>query len=277
MSSLRNFLKKNLKFHFYLKEHKLVKYKKFYGIYYINKRKGKHRNSLKHVDICKKNIYNTKFWDNLINNENDQYYKTEERRIISYENYFNYKKGVNFKLKIRQIYAVERAKGKVLDIGCFDGKCLCWLKLNGFDCYGIDFGDVYLKVARKNFKKAGGDPNNIVKGLFQKIPFNCEMFDTVISQETLEHFYFPEIMVSEINRILKSGGIFIGSVPLENRIDSETHVIYYELRGVKQLLSRFFDIIEIKEIKNRSTNKENKLIVWQARKKLIKAAQPLNH
>jgi len=44
------------------------------------------------------------------------------------------------------------------------------------------------------------------------LPFRDNVFDLCISIVTLEHHYTPWLAVSEINRIIKHGGYFIGAV-----------------------------------------------------------------
>ena len=78
--------------------------------------------------------------------------------------------------------------------------------------------------------------------------------------------FFPDIMLAEIRRVLKPGGSFVGSVPLENRIDSPSHIVYYTLSGINNLLSDYFRIEELLTMKSRPTNKSENLIVWMAQK-----------
>jgi SAM-dependent methyltransferase len=47
----------------------------------------------------------------------------------------------------------------------------------------------------------------------QRMPFEQNSFDCVISTEVLEHVYNPEIMLAEILRILKPGGIIFLTTP----------------------------------------------------------------
>lgn len=264
MSFIKNFIKKNLKFSFYLKEHVLKKHPTFEGVFYIKRRKGKKRLNLKTLRSYRENLFNWNFWNKLINGNAENYYTKERERIIAKEKYFQYEAGKKINLKPRQRYAVDKADGFILDVGCYDGKILSYLKRNRYECRGLDFSDYCLAISRENFEKAGGNPDNIVKGLFQKLPFEDKTFDTVISQETLEHFYFPAVMVSEIKRVLTLGGKFIGSVPLQNKIDSETHILYYEFAGVQHLLNQYFSEVEITAIKNQTSSQEKNLLVWQA-------------
>lgn len=257
-----------MKLSLYLKKHWLKPIHELPGIFYITRRKGKKRLDVSRLDQIKKNLYNWEYWEYLINKDGEGLYQIEEERINDRNRTFRAIANFDYNLKPRQNYAVENARGRVLDVGAFDGKTLCYLWQKGFDCEGVDFGNTYLDIARENFIRVGGDPQKIVKGLFQKLPFEDNRFDTVISQETLEHFFFPEVMTKEIGRVLKNGGRFIGSTPLENRIDAETHILYYKLEGVKNLLlDAGFGIKDLVTIKNRPEDHDSNIIIWMAQKR----------
>ncbi len=43
-------------------------------------------------------------------------------------------------------------------------------------------------------------------------PFEDQTFDLIISKQVMEHVRYPDLVVNEVNRCLKDGGVFIGSV-----------------------------------------------------------------
>ncbi|AVR43845.1 class I SAM-dependent methyltransferase [Christiangramia fulva] len=47
----------------------------------------------------------------------------------------------------------------------------------------------------------------------QSIPFEADSFDTVMATEVLEHCPDPELVLKEIYRVLKPGGVFFFTVP----------------------------------------------------------------
>ncbi len=249
---------------FYFKKHTLKKIKNLEGIYYILKHKGKKRLIIKKLMEYKDNLYNISYWDKMING-NNSFYNDEIKYINQKKSYYKvFEK--NTELKKRQSFALENAMENVLDVGCFDGKLMCFLHKQGIKCSGVDFCDVFLEIARKNFSLIEGNPQLIKKGLFQELPYSDKTFDTIISQETFEHFYFPRIMLNEIKRVLKKGGIFIDSVPLENRIDAVSHILYYTLDGLKNLLKQDFNIELLHTIKDYDSNKFRNLIIWKVKK-----------
>ena len=53
----------------------------------------------------------------------------------------------------------------------------------------------------------------------KEIPFSSEKFDFVYSYSVFEHLRYPEITVSEIQRVLKTGGVAIHSVDLKDHFN----------------------------------------------------------
>ena len=106
---------------------------------------------------------------------------------------------------------------KVLDLGCRDGVITKYF-IEGNDVTGVDIDSVALETAREGLG---------IKILSFDIqahswPIQSESFDVVVAGELLEHIYFPGEIMQKINKVLRPGGSFIGSVPnafaLKNRI-----------------------------------------------------------
>ena len=266
MQNIKQFIQKNTKFNFYLKKYALEPISGQKGVFYILKRKGLIRFNLGDLQTHQEYLNNWDYWERIINGSGNSQHQIEKSRHEKNQFLFNFSNAQEIELKPAHKFAIEHAKGKVLDLGCFDGKLLCWLGRNSYDCFGMDFDNHYLDTAINNFKNAGGNEKNIKKGLFQNIPFSDGYFDTVISLETLEHFCFPELVMGEIKRVLRTGGKFIGSVPLENRIDAPSHIVYYTFSGLREMLSKHFNIREIIASKSRPTFKTDNQILWMAEK-----------
>ena len=76
-------------------------------------------------------------------------------------------------------------------------------------------------------------------------PFPNSSFDTVISTQVLEHVEKPWIMVGEINRILKSGGICILSAPFMAPYHADPQDYFrFTREGMKSLFQDDFEIVE---------------------------------
>jgi SAM-dependent methyltransferase len=96
------------------------------------------------------------------------------------------------------------------------------------------------------------------------LPFQEEFFDLIISLATFEHLHFKKntLALSEICRVLKTGGLLIINVPNPyNKVEAEKldHITMLSKKGWIELieklglhyeskLSRVFDATRIKEI-----------------------------
>ena len=100
-------------------------------------------------------------------------------------------------------------KGKVLDFGC------------GQKPYEQLFGDsVYSGIDFDNYSKSKDFPDKKPDLYFDEkyskdfiLPFENEIFEHAVSFQVLEHHKKPELMVSEMVRIIKSGGLVLLSCP----------------------------------------------------------------
>lgn len=106
--------------------------------------------------------------------------------------------------KIRSIIN-KYGKGNYADVGCGTGLITRYLPKNSI---GLD-------INPRNLEKAAKYAPDIkfIEGDIEKLPFPDKNFDTVICTEILEHLLDPLKAIKEIKRILKNGGVLIGSVP----------------------------------------------------------------
>lgn len=99
---------------------------------------------------------------------------------------------------------------KILELGCGTGILLQDLVHNYNYVIGIDISLNMVKKINKNFSSS-------LKGIVVcdgvKLPFNTEFFDIVVCRGSLHHFPSLELALSEIYRILKTGGTFVLSEP----------------------------------------------------------------
>ena len=110
---------------------------------------------------------------------------------------------------------------KVVDVGCANGNLISCLSQNYRDTWicGVDISDDALKSAKERFK----DNKNIQfrVGSFDRLPFEDSSIDLITCTEVLAHI-FPETFVnsfSEVARVLKKGGYYLASVPLDDKIN----------------------------------------------------------
>lgn len=143
---------------------------------------------------------------------------------------------------------------KVLDIGCRDG-ALTSEYCAGNDVVGVDIDSKALE------KTASYGVRTMQFNLTDVWPLDDEAFDRVVAGEVLEHLYFPELVLKEVKRVLRPGGLFIGSVPnafnLKNRfrlflgqkrftpLSDPTHINHFSRTELLEMLSKDFEEVEI--------------------------------
>jgi SAM-dependent methyltransferase len=134
---------------------------------------------------------------------------------------------------------------KVLDLGCRSG-ALTKHFLDGNQVVGVDVDEDALAKA----EALGIDV--IVADVEEPLPLESGSFDAVVAGELLEHVRVPQALVAEARRLLRPGGVFVGSVPnafrLQNRLlfllgrqpeSDPTHLRMYRARDIRELLADF--------------------------------------
>ena len=116
---------------------------------------------------------------------------------------------------------------KVLDLGGRDGTLTKhFIGKNNVTLADID--ENALEYAKRNYKV-----ETMKVDLNQLLPFKDNSFDVVVMAEVLEHLPYPNITLSEIKRVLKTNGRFIGNLPLAYHLKDRWQII----RGRKLLIS----------------------------------------
>ena len=108
---------------------------------------------------------------------------------------------------IQHLLQSERSTQKVLDLGCGEGNSEAKFKACSQDMqwYGLDIDEspeVNSRSKEGNFYTFDGI----------NIPFEDNYFDIIYSNQVFEHVRYPEALLVEINRVLKPGAYFVGSV-----------------------------------------------------------------
>jgi SAM-dependent methyltransferase len=97
----------------------------------------------------------------------------------------------------------KHKKGFMLDAGCGRGNRRTFEKL-GYDYIGLDISF--------NSKQNNEDPADVdVVADCHRLPLPSGSTEVVNSTAVLEHLYCPPLALREINRVLKPGGLLVGS------------------------------------------------------------------
>jgi methionine biosynthesis protein MetW len=134
---------------------------------------------------------------------------------------------------------------RVLDLGCRDG-ALTQAYAEGNEVVGVDADrEALAEAAKLGIETHWAD-------LDQPLAFGDASFDVVVAGELLEHLRDPGRVVAEVQRVLRTGGTFVGSVPnayrLKNRLrflggrkpeDDPTHLQMFSADDVRTLLAGF--------------------------------------
>jgi 2-polyprenyl-3-methyl-5-hydroxy-6-metoxy-1,4-benzoquinol methylase len=116
-------------------------------------------------------------------------------------------------LSDRHIKVLDRLEGEgVLDVGCFTGAFVreATQRFPGKTVTGIDYFEDNIRIARLLYPE--------IRDRYQQMSVYALQFpdatiDTITCQETLEHLEGAALAVKEMNRVLKTGGVLVVSVP----------------------------------------------------------------
>lgn len=156
-------------------------------------------------------------------------------------------------------------KGKCLDLGCGIGQFSKELMEYGYNVTSADISSIALNKV-KEFNQ-----NIIQLDMREKLPFEDETFDLVFANLSIHYFSDLDTkkLMLEIKRILKNGGLFIGSVNgiqgIEKVKDTAQLIEYHYYFNQKQYyrffdredLNKYLNVFEILKIDERETIRFN--------------------
>lgn len=97
-------------------------------------------------------------------------------------------------------------KGRLLDVGCGDGRLIYHMRELGWGVAGNDFAEGYVASARNH----GLD---VRLGTLQDASFDLNSFDLVNMGDVVEHLVDPSALLCEISKHLKPGGLLVVRTP----------------------------------------------------------------
>ncbi len=116
----------------------------------------------------------------------------------------------------------------VLDLGCGSGVFSCLFAKNGANVSGIDLTEAGVKMAKRNASSQGLDAS-IIRMDAENMAFDNDSFDYVFSWGVLHHTKHMNVALSEVHRILKSGGKGLMMVYHKNSVVYYLHGLYWLL------------------------------------------------
>lgn len=151
--------------------------------------------------------YPDEYWD--MDNENG----TIETLKLFAHRFIN---KISFKMTIP-----SKPGGKILDIGCGDGKGLLKMKEEGWEAYGVEISDLAAEYVREAYGL------NVFTGIVQDAGFEDEFFDVIILSHVVEHLSDPKTTLIEVNRILKKDGTLVISTPNADSFEAKHFKKYW--------------------------------------------------
>lgn len=124
---------------------------------------------------------------------------------------------------------------RMLDLGCGTGM---FLERQGGRrrTFGLDFSRQALSFTRRRGLE------RLVCADSQVLPFRDVIFDIVTAFDLIEHVDRDDLLVSEVHRILRPGGILLSTVPVHPALWSEHDVaLHHKRRYRRREFERLFD------------------------------------
>jgi SAM-dependent methyltransferase len=161
----------------------------------------------------------------------------------------------------RSACAQRQTPGRALDVGCGEGHLAAELVQAGFTVVGLDVAEEPLRRARARHPAL----DLRLVGAEGPWPLPDASFDVVWAGETIEHVADTGGWLSEVRRVLRSGGSLLLSTPAHGRLAMlglalsqrrfdahfdplSDHLRFYTRRTLTRLLEEFgFQDIEVRE------------------------------
>lgn len=141
--------------------------------------------------------------------------------------------------------AAPLVKGDLLELGCGEGRGVDLLWENASSFLGLDKIEEVIAKLREKYPKAQFESST-----FPPINLPDNSFDTVVSFQVIEHIKKDELFLSEIQRILRPGGIALLSTPNIKMTLSRNpwHIREYTAEELTAKASKYFSKVEMKGI-----------------------------
>lgn len=106
------------------------------------------------------------------------------------------------------------AKGsKILEAGCGFGPWVFWLAEQGYRAVGVDLAEKTIATAKNYSRRNRITGCDFIEADIRQLPIENNYFDLIFSFGVIEHFHYPESILTEFKRVLKPGGRIFLSMP----------------------------------------------------------------
>jgi SAM-dependent methyltransferase len=123
--------------------------------------------------------------------------------------------------KMQQMFLYDLKPGKLLDVGCGDGKFLNLMRGLGWAVDGVDFDSKAIINAKEKYGL------NLHCGALEGVNFPKESFDAVTMSHVIEHLPDPLLLLQEVRRILKPGGRLVVTTPNSDGYGHQKFAAYW--------------------------------------------------
>jgi ubiquinone/menaquinone biosynthesis C-methylase UbiE len=154
----------------------------------------------------------------------------------------------------------DNFSGKLLDIPAGTGVLTCekYLKTKNAEIICMDYSQDMLDIAKERFGANAISNIECKQGDVGDLPFGNETFDVVLSMNGFHAFPDKEKAFSEVKRVLKTNGLFIGCFYIKGKVKRTDWFIKNIFVRNGTFTPPFYDENEIAE-KFRAQYKETKL------------------
>lgn len=184
----------------------------------------------------------------------------------------------------KNFYQKDRAKIKILEVGCGPGANIWYLAREGFDAYGIDGSQSAILQSTKRLEKEGLRAHLSVGDIVQ-LPYSSDFFDAVIDQECVycNSKKDSEKILQGVKKVLKPNGLFYsrtfasemyvgqknnkaGDFEFTDISDGpfagKGFVRLIDRKGIDRLYGEYFSIESVDWHEYTSNNGVNKIFEW---------------